>query len=80
MSTPAPLRPASIARFTKDKDRFVFLLSARAGGVGINLTAAQTTIIFDSDMNPQGHVQVRTTLSRPFFLHSLPFTPLFQSR
>lgn len=63
-STPATARQASIDRFTKDKDRFVFLLSTRAGGVGINLTAAQTIIIFDSDMNPQGDVQVRTwTLS-----------------
>ena len=76
MSTPAPLRPASIDRFTKaSKDRFVFLLSTRAGGVGINLTGSQPTVIFDSDMNPQGDVQVRATLSRPFFLHTLPFTP-----
>ena len=78
-STPAPLRQASIDRFTKDKDRFVFLLSTRAGGVGINLTAAQTIIIFDSDMNPQGDVQVRETLSRPFFLHSLPFTSFYRA-
>jgi hypothetical protein len=32
---------------------FVMLLSTRAGGVGINLTAADTCIIYDSDWNPQ---------------------------
>ena len=32
---------------------FVFLLSTRAGGQGITLTAADTVIIYDSDFNPQ---------------------------
>jgi chromodomain-helicase-DNA-binding protein 7 len=34
---------------------FIMMLSTRAGGVGINLTAADTVIIFDSDFNPQVH-------------------------
>lgn len=33
------------------------MLSTKAGGVGINLTAAQVVIIFDSDWNPQNDVQ-----------------------
>jgi chromodomain-helicase-DNA-binding protein 7 len=41
------LRQASIDRFNSQPTSFVFLLSTRAGGVGINLTAADTCIIFD---------------------------------
>ncbi|KAL0595004.1 Chromodomain-helicase-DNA-binding protein 6, partial [Plecturocebus cupreus] len=52
------LRQAAIDRFCKpDSDRFVFLLCTRAGGLGINLTAADTCIIFDSDWNPQNDLQ-----------------------
>ncbi|XP_003793845.1 chromodomain-helicase-DNA-binding protein 1-like [Otolemur garnettii] len=36
---------------------FIFLLSTRAGGVGMNLTAADTVIFFDSDFNPQNDLQ-----------------------
>lgn len=52
------LRQAAIDRFSKPgSDTFIFLLSTRAGGLGINLTAADTCIIFDSDWNPQNDVQ-----------------------
>ena len=47
----------SIDNFNKDPDIFAFLLSTRAGGVGINLTAADTVIIYDSDWNPQNDLQ-----------------------
>ena len=45
-------RQKAIDRFNKEPDSFLFLLSTRAGGVGINLTAADICIIFDSDWNP----------------------------
>lgn len=35
--------------FNADPDVFIFLVSTRAGGLGINLTAADTVIIYDSD-------------------------------
>ena len=42
-------RQQQINLFNSDPEVFVFLLSTRAGGVGINLTGADTCVIFDSD-------------------------------
>ncbi|KIH67106.1 helicase protein [Ancylostoma duodenale] len=59
------MRQASIDRFSKkDSDRFVFLLCTRAGGLGINLTAADTVIIYDSDWNPQNDLQAQARCHR----------------
>lgn len=52
-------RQKAIDRFEREEDSFLFLLSTRAGGVGINLTAADTCIIFDSDWNPQNGMCLR---------------------
>lgn len=47
-------RQNAIDRFNNPiKQRDVFLLSTKAGGLGINLTSASVVIIFDSDWNPQ---------------------------
>lgn len=51
-SVPAAERTKRMAAFNKG-DFFVFLLSTRAGGLGLNLQAADTVIMFDSDWNPQ---------------------------
>ncbi|KAK9815465.1 hypothetical protein WJX72_004092 [[Myrmecia] bisecta] len=50
-------RQAAMKAFNTDPDVFCFLLSTRAGGLGINLTAADTVIIYDSDWNPHQDMQ-----------------------
>ena len=52
------LRQEAIDRFNKPgAEQFVFLLSTRAGGLGINLATADTVIIYDSDWNPHNDIQ-----------------------
>lgn len=57
-------RQKNIDKFNKDPNAFLFLLSTRAGGVGINLTAADIVIIFDSDWNPQNDIQAMARCHR----------------
>lgn len=58
-------RRISIDHFNaKDSKDFVFLLSTRAGGLGINLMTADTVIIFDSDWNPQADLQAMARAHR----------------
>jgi len=53
------LRQEAIDRFNApDSPQFVFLLSTKAGGLGINLATADTVIIYDSDWNPHNDIQV----------------------
>ena len=60
-STKAELRQQAMDHFNAPgSDDFCFLLSTRAGGLGINLATADTVIIFDSDWNPQNDLQVLT--------------------
>jgi SWI/SNF-related matrix-associated actin-dependent regulator of chromatin subfamily A member 5 len=57
-STDMYSRDSQIEDFMAEgSDRFIFLLSTRAGGLGINLTAADTVVIYDSDFNPQMDLQ-----------------------
>ena len=51
-STSIESRRDRVEEFQTNPDIFVFLLSTRAGGLGINLTAADTVIFYDSDWNP----------------------------
>jgi DNA helicase INO80 len=51
-STKLEDRRDTVSDFQSDPSIFVFLLSTRAGGLGINLTSADTVIFYDSDWNP----------------------------
>jgi len=57
-------RQQNIDAFNEDPDVSVFLLSTRAGGLGINLTAADTVVIYDSDWNPQADLQAQDRCHR----------------
>uniref|UniRef100_A0A671TCE5 Proliferation-associated SNF2-like protein n=1 Tax=Sinocyclocheilus anshuiensis TaxID=1608454 RepID=A0A671TCE5_9TELE len=57
-------RDENMKKFSSDPEVFLFLLSTRAGGLGINLTAADTVIIFDSDWNPQADLQAQDRCHR----------------
>jgi len=64
-STSASARNAAVDRFKRESfQRFVMLLSTRAGGLGLNLTVADTVIIFDSDWNPQNDLQAMARAHR----------------
>ncbi|KAL8712520.1 MAG: hypothetical protein Q9220_003368 [cf. Caloplaca sp. 1 TL-2023] len=57
-------RTAQIEDFNTRKECRLFLLSTRAGGLGINLTAADTVILYDSDWNPQQDLQAQDRAHR----------------
>lgn len=58
-STTIASRQPLIARYNEDASIFVFLLTTRVGGIGINLTGANRVIIYDPDWNPSTDMQAR---------------------
>ena len=57
-STDHEVRINMIDEYNKpDSDKFIFLLTTRAGGLGINLVSADIVVLFDSDWNPQADLQ-----------------------
>lgn len=63
-STKVEDRQERIKAFNTDESLFIFLISTRAGGLGINLTSADTVIIYDSDWNPQVDLQAQDRCHR----------------
>ena len=59
------LRRDAIDHFNAEGSQdFCFLLSTRAGGLGVNLATADTVIIVDSDWNPQNDLQAQARAHR----------------
>ncbi|KAK7472828.1 DNA-dependent ATPase fun30 [Stygiomarasmius scandens] len=58
-STPVDVRQSLVDEFTEDDSIPIFLLSTKAGGMGINLTAASVVIMFDQDFNPHNDRQAQ---------------------
>ena len=63
-TTPHEDRQRLMDEFNGDPNRFLFLASTRAGGLGINLTSADTVILFDSDWNPHADSQAAARVHR----------------
>uniref|UniRef100_A0A3P9PYH9 DNA helicase n=1 Tax=Poecilia reticulata TaxID=8081 RepID=A0A3P9PYH9_POERE len=63
-STPIADRIVLIDEYNTDPDIFVFLLSTRAGGLGINLTSANVVILHDIDYNPYNDKQAEDRCHR----------------
>lgn len=54
----------AVKNFSEDRETFIFLLSTRAGGQGLNLAGADTVIFIDSDFNPQNDLQAAARAHR----------------
>jgi len=57
--TPIKTRVFLVDEFNSNKDIFIFLLTTKVGGLGINLCSANRVIIFDPDWNPSTDMQAR---------------------
>ena len=58
-STAVDLRQSLVDEFNEDDSITVFLLSTKAGGMGINLTSASVVVMFDQDFNPHNDRQAQ---------------------
>lgn len=63
-STSIERRQALMERFNNDKRIFCMILSTRSGGIGVNLTGADTVIFYDSDWNPTMDAQAQDRCHR----------------
>ncbi|KAJ2363961.1 DNA repair protein rhp26, partial [Coemansia sp. RSA 2610] len=58
-ATPVQRRAQLVDEFNADKSVFVFLLTTRVGGLGVNLTGADRVILYSPDWNPSSDAQAR---------------------
>lgn len=59
------IKKESIEAFNApNSSKFIFMLSTRAGGLGINLASADVVILYDSDWNPQVDLQAMVSKSK----------------
>lgn len=75
-STPAKIRDKLVVDFNKNPLHQVFLLSAKAGGVGLNLVGASRLVLYDNDWNPLVDLQAMARIhrdgqSKPVFIYRL---------
>ncbi|KAJ3622532.1 hypothetical protein MTP99_003037 [Tenebrio molitor] len=63
-TTKVDQRQLLMERFNGDTRIFVFILSTRSGGIGVNLTGADTVIFYDSDWNPTMDAQAQDRCHR----------------
>ncbi|KAH1009634.1 hypothetical protein HUJ04_001962 [Dendroctonus ponderosae] len=63
-TTKVDQRQVLMERFNGDKRIFAFILSTRSGGVGVNLTGADTVVFYDSDWNPTMDAQAQDRCHR----------------
>lgn len=77
-STPAKQRDSIVTNFNNSSplQNFVFLLSAKSGGVGLNLIGASRLVLFDNDWNPSVDLQAMARIHRqgqqkPVFIYRL---------
>lgn len=63
-STPAKQRDTIVNNFNHNPSIFAFLLSAKSGGVGLNLIGACRLILFDNDWNPSVDLQAMSRIHR----------------
>lgn len=78
-STSTKLRDKIVTSFNQDPAIFIFLLSAKSGGVGLNLIGASRLVLYDNDWNPSIDLQAMSRIHRdgqkkPCFIYRLVTT------
>ncbi|EDQ90307.1 uncharacterized protein MONBRDRAFT_16342 [Monosiga brevicollis MX1] len=85
-STPTHQRLEMVNRFNaRHHDDFVFLMSSKAGGVGLNIVGASRLVLFDTDWNPSHDLQAMARIwregqTRPVFIYRLVATGTIEEK